>query len=274
MAGAGPRAIWGRRGRSVIMREVAMERQHFDGFDAGTVWDEYRWEAFIRRQDAQAGEYMAMLEYYGDEPDSHNLIARSMGWTHLLTNCRDEPDPQRCQTCAVPVRQGCAFYAAHLGLPARAPFGDEGADWMVQASRGPTDRAGEVEWARRYTAHAVRPLAVTFARRLHTIARALENLSFPAECPFCRLLHHAGCCTGKITAALAAYTPPAMRGLAITYLKMAYHAASAALGQIAPCVQAGKVRRSDAADATRQLLAIRTHLTILIDEFRAQLASL
>lgn len=48
------------------------------------VWDEYDWERFLQQQDRKTERYMELLEKYIDHPDRDQIIAREMGWTHLL----------------------------------------------------------------------------------------------------------------------------------------------------------------------------------------------
>lgn len=50
------------------------------------VWDEYDWERFLQQQDRKTERYMELLERYIDEPNRDQLIAREMGWTHLLND--------------------------------------------------------------------------------------------------------------------------------------------------------------------------------------------
>jgi len=48
------------------------------------VWDEYDWERFLQQQDRKTEKYMELLEKYIDHPDRDQIIAKEMGWTHLL----------------------------------------------------------------------------------------------------------------------------------------------------------------------------------------------
>src|SRR5580698_9841828 len=48
------------------------------------VWDEYAWERFLQEQDRKTEKYMELLERYIDDPNRDQIIAREMGWTHLL----------------------------------------------------------------------------------------------------------------------------------------------------------------------------------------------
>src|SRR4051812_21592913 len=56
------------------------------GFDhePERAWDEYDWERFLQQQDEKTEKYMELLEKYLDDPQRDQIIAREMGWTHLL----------------------------------------------------------------------------------------------------------------------------------------------------------------------------------------------
>src|SRR5688572_3111873 len=48
------------------------------------IWDEYDWERFLQQQEQRTERYMELLEKYLNHPQRDELIAREMGWTHLL----------------------------------------------------------------------------------------------------------------------------------------------------------------------------------------------
>lgn len=48
------------------------------------IWDEYDWERFLQEQERRTEKYMELLEKYMDHPQRDEIIAREMGWTHLL----------------------------------------------------------------------------------------------------------------------------------------------------------------------------------------------
>src|SRR5689334_9797600 len=52
--------------------------------DSDRAWDEYDWERFLQQQDQKTEKYMELLEKYLDHPDRDQIVAREMGWTHLL----------------------------------------------------------------------------------------------------------------------------------------------------------------------------------------------
>ncbi len=52
--------------------------------NADKAWDEYDWERFLQEQERRTEKYMGLLEKYMDDPDRDSIIAREMGWTHLI----------------------------------------------------------------------------------------------------------------------------------------------------------------------------------------------
>jgi hypothetical protein len=51
---------------------------------ADKIWDEYDWERFLQQQEQRTEKYMELLEKYLNHPQRDELIAREMGWKHLL----------------------------------------------------------------------------------------------------------------------------------------------------------------------------------------------
>ena len=55
-------------------------------------WDEYAWERFLQQQDSKTEKYMELFEKYIDDPNRDQIIAKEMGWPHLLGTPTDEED--------------------------------------------------------------------------------------------------------------------------------------------------------------------------------------
>ena len=81
------------------------------------VWDEYQWERFLQQQDRKTEHYMDLLEKYMDHPDRDQIIAREMGWNHLLDNAEDDW-----------LEEADAQLASELGLDATEAEGAEEGD--------------------------------------------------------------------------------------------------------------------------------------------------
>lgn len=56
--------------------------------DEPEIWDEFKWEEFMKESDRKTDQYVQLLEKYFDHPDRNKIIAKEMGWTHIS----DEPD--------------------------------------------------------------------------------------------------------------------------------------------------------------------------------------
>ena len=52
--------------------------------NADKAWDEYDWERFLQELERRTEKYMALLEKFMDHLDRDAIIAREMGWTHLI----------------------------------------------------------------------------------------------------------------------------------------------------------------------------------------------
>ena len=61
-----------------------MADQPFESAGEERAWDEYDWERFLQQQDRKTEKYMELLEKYLDNPNRDQIIAREMGWHHLL----------------------------------------------------------------------------------------------------------------------------------------------------------------------------------------------
>jgi hypothetical protein len=81
------------------------------------VWDEYQWERFLQQQDRKTERYMELLEKYMDHPERDQIIAREMGWSHLLDGAEEDW-----------IEEADAQLAAELGLDEEddAEEGEEG----------------------------------------------------------------------------------------------------------------------------------------------------
>jgi len=55
-----------------------------DANEPEKIWDEYEWERFLQQQDRKTEKYMELLERFIDDPNRDQIIAREMGWYHLL----------------------------------------------------------------------------------------------------------------------------------------------------------------------------------------------
>jgi hypothetical protein len=61
-------------------------------FDENEIWDEFRWEEFMKEQDKKVDRYMELFYRYQDHPDRDEIIAREMGWKWLLDERLDDDE--------------------------------------------------------------------------------------------------------------------------------------------------------------------------------------
>jgi hypothetical protein len=58
--------------------------------DDNEIWDEFKWEEFMKDQDKKLDRYMELFYRYQDHPDCDEIIAREMGWTWLFDHKNEE----------------------------------------------------------------------------------------------------------------------------------------------------------------------------------------
>ena len=63
-------------------------------FDENEIWDEFKWEEFMKQQDKKVDRYMELFYRYQDDPNRDEIIAREMGWSWLLEEDHGEDPPQ------------------------------------------------------------------------------------------------------------------------------------------------------------------------------------
>jgi len=68
------------------------EESAFGNEEEPEIWDEFRWEEFMREADKRTEKYSRLFEKYLDHPDRDNIIAKEMGWDHLLDESDEDDD--------------------------------------------------------------------------------------------------------------------------------------------------------------------------------------
>ena len=58
--------------------------------DDNEIWDEFKWEEFMKEQDRKLDRYMELLYRYQDHPDCDEIIPREMGWAWLFDRNNEE----------------------------------------------------------------------------------------------------------------------------------------------------------------------------------------
>lgn len=214
-------------------------------------WDEFDYELFMRESDARTEKYMELIEKYGDDPDSEEIIAREMGWD----DDAEDPDAEGFALDVEAMNEACE---EALESPLVPEPHTEGIDWIrvdgndirhplqhrcFEASMKlwhECDELGLDRSADSDLAELVAEYQITGAK----LAGALNSLAYGremSEAPF-----------------------------TVAYLKRALghlHQAQAALEKVAP----KKLLPSPTIDRTRSdLFAIREEIIHLMDEFRGR----
>lgn len=66
------------------------EESAFGDDEEPEIWDEFQWEEFMRETDKRTEKYSQLFQKYLDHPDRDKIIAKEMGWDHLLDESEDE----------------------------------------------------------------------------------------------------------------------------------------------------------------------------------------
>ncbi len=60
--------------------------------DENKPMDEFEWEQFLKKNDEMVDKFSALMEKYIDDPNCDEIIAKEMGWDHLLDDKENESD--------------------------------------------------------------------------------------------------------------------------------------------------------------------------------------
>jgi hypothetical protein len=205
------------------------------------IWDEYDWERFLQQQDRKTERYMELLEKYIDHPDRDQIIAREMGWTHLL---EEEGD-------------GWAEEVEEMFDEEMEGFSDDDEN----------DEEGEAEPEEDYEVHPLYQAAFALTVWLDQLFEQREDLqNHPAAV---KLSTQAAICSAKLAAALSDDDIDEL-GMTIAYLKRALKAISTAMDaalQLRSDVGLGDERY---ATLHQRLFQIRDSIIDLMGSYRAE----
>ncbi len=126
--------------------------------------DEFAWEEFMKKSDAMADKFAALMEKYMDHPERDDIIAREMGWSRGNTETEEQS----------PID-------AWNDLSATADEPEEGEEWKRAAGiDDPAASARETLWNDpiHRKAHA---LAVTILRWSQTLPETIRESPLVAE---------------------------------------------------------------------------------------------
>ena len=201
------------------------------------VWDEYQWERFLQQQEGKAEKYMRLLEEYLDDPQREEIIAREMGWTHLL-DARD--------------------WGAELDvLP--------GEDVTEEDACGIDETFGSAETFEEHELYRA-----AFALTIWIDHLFDRNASLPNEPVAVKLATQAALANAKLAAALSSDSLSEI-GMTIAYLKRALKAITISMDAAAQLrTIAGLVSRSQYAVLRKRLFQVRDGIVTLMGEYRGE----
>lgn len=202
------------------------------------VWDEYDWERFLQQQDRKTERYMELLEKYIDHPDRDRIIAREMGWTHLL----DEDGDQWAEEV-------------------ESLFDEEMEDFLNEEDED------EEEIEEDYEVHPLYQAAFALTVWLDQLFDQREELqNHPAAV---KLSTQAAICSAKLAAALSDDDIDEL-GMTIAYLKRALKAISMAMDAALQLRSEVEMDEDRHATLNQRLFQIRDQIIDLMGSYRAE----
>jgi hypothetical protein len=211
------------------------------------VWDEYDWERFLQQQDRKTEKYMELLERYIDDPDRDQIIAREMGWNHLLNK--------------------------------------EGQEWAENVDSQFSEEAlaeDEASWDADEKADEDEKPDTTFSFEVHPLYQAAFTLSAWVDQMFeeCQvkvenypaavnLSAQASLVSAKLAAALSDDDIDEI-GMTIAYLKRALRGVTSGLESASQLLRDGVIDSDHFGSLNHQLFQVRDGIISLMGDFRAE----
>jgi hypothetical protein len=202
------------------------------------IWDEYDWERFLQQQDRKTEKYMELLERYIDDPNRDQIIAREMGWYHLL----DEDGEQWAESVD--------------------SLFDEEAEALADEEQE-ENQPGEESFE-------VHPLYQASFALTVWIDQLLEELPGAQNLPAAvKLSTQAAIASAKLAAALSDDDVDEI-GMTIAYLKRALKAIMLALEGAVQLRKDGRIENDRFGPLSQRLFRIRDGIIQLMGEYRAE----
>jgi hypothetical protein len=208
--------------------------------EPGKAWDEYDWERFLQQQDRKTEHYMELLERYLDDPLRDEIIAREMGWRHLL----DDDGKQW-------VDEVDSLFAEHMEL-----LGDEDAA-ADEDDTGPES----------FELHPLYQKAFALIVWLEHFFE--ENGISQNEPSAVRLAAQASLASAKLAAALSDDDVDEI-GMTIAYLKRALRAINNSLQAALHLHSEVELRHDQLNTLNHRLFQVRDGIIVLMGELRAE----
>lgn len=248
-----------------------MGEMPFESGDEERVWDEYDWERFLQQQDHKTEKYMELLERYLDDPNRDQIIAREMGWNHLL----DENGSDWTENL------DALFTASHHrnqsldvgeGPGEDEEFDDDDEDeedeeFDDDEDDQTADDEEEGATEENFNAHPLYQAASALNMRIdHLFDDQEPTAQHPAAI---RLTTNTTLCNVKLAAALSDDDVDEL-GMTIAYLKRALKAITNALDAAAQCRQDRLLDQEQANDLTARIFHVRDGIILLMGHFRSE----
>ncbi|HWL54816.1 MAG TPA: hypothetical protein VNQ90_20405 [Chthoniobacteraceae bacterium] len=214
------------------------------------VWDEYDWERFLQAQDRKTEEYMELLEQSVDDPDRDQIIAKAMGWTHLL----DPEEPEWVDFPEIPA----ASSDAPRGSCGETPGDGSGDDHAHSL---------DDEESASFESHPLYQASLSLTDWVDRLFATLgECQNHPAAL---ELATHCAMANAKLAAALSddRMDEP---GMTIAYLKRALKAVTTALEASRVFAREARLPASRRQRLHSRLFHLRDGIISLMGEYRGQ----
>ncbi len=207
------------------------------GFDhePERAWDEYDWERFLQQQDQKTEKYMELLEKYLDDPQRDQIIAREMGWTHLLEN-RD--------------------WSSEVDSLMDDPEADE-----------PFGTNEEADDSETFEDHALYRAA--FALTIWTDRLFDQNPALQNEPAAVKLATHSALASAKLAAALSDDGVDEI-GMTIAYLKRALKAITTSMDAASQLLTEGLITPEQNGVLVQRLFQVRDGIICLMGDYRGE----
>ena len=193
-------------------------------------WDEYDWERFLQQQDSKTERYMELFEKYIDDPNRDQIIAKEMGWPHLLEQPAD----------------GVEEFEIDMG--------DQESD-------------DEQDLRESFESH---PLYQNAFSLTVWIDQLFDEVPAAASSPVgVKLASHVAVASAKLAAALSDQETEEI-GMTIAYLKRALRAISTAIESATQMDRAGSLSSRQFEDLMHRLFQVRDSIIVLMGELRAE----
>ena len=210
-----------------------------DSNEPEKVWDEYDWERFLQQQDRKTEKYMELLERFIDDPNRDQIIAREMGWYHLL-----DKDGEK--------------WVENVDSLFDEEFAEDMEDGDTPSENGDED------------GYEVHPLyQASFALTIW-IDQLFEELGDAQNKPAAvKLSTHSAVASAKLAAALSDDDVDEI-GMTIAYLKRALKAVMTALEAAVQLRKEVRLGEEKFATLNQRLFQIRDGIILLMGEYRSE----